>query len=190
MMPAAAAAPDDADWPCIQPLVPELTASQMWAGPPSESAESTSSADRAMAELAHQLASRSTPVEEAEAAIDRFASGLAPEERTPELTGLFRATLQLINQERGEIIAGIERYTRKQQRLADRIAQESQKLANVQPGTTPDPETQQVLDARQWDLRVFQDRQRLLTQICEQPVLLEQRAFSLSRAIQSRLEPK
>ena len=143
-----------------------------------------------MADLAQQLASRSTPVDDPEAAIDRFAGGLPPEAREPELTGLFGATLQLINQERGQIIAGIESYTRKQRRLADKITEENQKLANLQPGTTPDAETQELLDARQWDLRVFQDRQRMLTQICEQPVLLEQRAFSLSRAIQSRLESK
>ena len=79
---------------------------------------------------------------------------------------------------------------RKQRRLADKITEENRKLANLQPGTTPDAKTQELLDARQWDLRVFQDRQRMLTQICEQPVLLEQRAFSLSRAIQSRLESK
>jgi hypothetical protein len=36
---------------------------------------------------------------------------------------------------------------------------------------------------------VFEDRQRVLRQICEQPVLLEQRAFALSRAMQSELEP-
>ena len=88
-----------------------------------------------------------------------------------------------------QIIAGIKRYTVKQQHLAQNIAQDSQKLADVQPGTTPDAPTQELLQARQWDLRVFEDRRHILRQICEQPVLLEQRAFALSRAMQARLQP-
>jgi hypothetical protein len=185
--PAAAAEPADADWPCIQRLVPQLAASQMWAGPPPEGGENPSSPDGEM--LAHRLASRSMPDDEAQAAIDAFAEGLAPGERNAGLAHLFHDVLQQINQERSQIIAGIKRYTRKQQHLAEKIAQDSRKLANLQPGTTPDAPTQELLEARQWDLRVFEDRQRILTHICEQPVLLEQRAFSLSRAMQARLEP-
>jgi hypothetical protein len=185
--PAAAAEPADADWPCIQRLVPQLAASQMWAGPPPEGGENPSSPDGEM--LAHRLASRSMPDDEAQAAIDAFAEGLAPGERNAGLAHLFHDVLQQINQERSQIIAGIKRYTRKQQHLAEKIAQDSRKLANLQPGTTPDAPTQELLEERQWDLRVFEDRQRILTHICEQPVLLEQRAFSLSRAMQARLEP-
>jgi hypothetical protein len=186
---AVAAEPSDADWPCIQRLVPVLAASQMWAGPSPEGGESASSPDGEVAQLAHQLASRSTPVEEAQAAIDRFADDLAPEERNDQLARLFHDVLQQINQERSQIIAGIKRYTRRQQHLAEKIAQDSQRLADLQPGTTPDAPTQELLEERQWDLRVFEDRRQILSQICEQPVLLEQRAFSLSRAMQARLEP-
>jgi hypothetical protein len=188
-MPAVAAEPSDADWPCIQRLVPTLAVSQMWAGPSPERGESASSPDGELAQLAHRLASRSMPVEDAQAAIDEFADGLAAEQRNAELAHLFHDVLEQINQERSQIIAGIKRYTRRQQRLAEKIAQDSQKLADLQPGTTPDAQTQELLEERQWDLRVFEDRRRILTQICEQPVLLEQRAFSLSRAIQARLEP-
>jgi hypothetical protein len=187
--PAAGAEPSDADWPCIQRLVPALAASQMWAGPPAEGGEEGSSPNGELAQLADRLASRSMPDDEAQAAIDAFANGLAPDERNDQLARLFHDVLQQINQERSQIIAGIKRYTRKQQHLAEKISQDSQRLAGLQPGTTPDAQTQELLEARQWDLRVFEDRQRILTHICEQPVLLEQRAFSLSRAMQARLEP-
>ena len=187
--PAAAADPTDPDWPCIQRLVAELGVAQMWAGPPPDSVEETSSLDADLAQLAHRLASRSLPADEAQATIDRFADSLAPEARPGQLARLFHDVLQLINQERSQIIEGIKRYTRKQRHLAEKIALDSRKLAHLQPGTTPDAETQELLDARQWDLRVFEDRQRILRQICEQPVLLEERAFALSRAMQSQLEP-
>jgi hypothetical protein len=38
-----------------------------------------------------------------------------------------------------------------------------------------------------WDSRIFDDRQRLLPAVCEQPRVLEQRLFALSRAIQEEL---
>jgi hypothetical protein len=184
---AVAAAPVDPDWPCIQRLVPELTASQLWAGPALES--TTESADSpGLAGLAHELASRATPLEQAEQAINRFAGDLAPQARSAQLTLLFHEVLELINQERGQIIAGIKRYTRKQRRLADKIAQDSRQIGNLQPGTVPDAQTQELLNAKQWDVRVYEDRQHVLRQICEQPVLLDQRAFALSRAMQARLE--
>jgi hypothetical protein len=186
---APAAEPDDPDWPCIQRLVPELAASQMWGGAAPDGADDSSGADGETAQLARQLASRSMPIDQAQAAIDRFADGLPPEARNAQLAHLYHDVLQLINQERGEIIGGIKRYTRKQRNLAEKIAHDGQKLANLQPGTTPDAETQALLDQRQWDLRVFHDRQRVLSQVCEQPVLMEQRAFSLSRAMQAELEP-
>jgi hypothetical protein len=184
-MPPAAAQQDESDWPCVQRLVPELAFSQMWAGPHPDAA----SANGEIAELAPRLASRATPDDEAQAAIDRFAASLPAGQRDAQLGLLFDGVLRLINQERSEIIAGIRTYTRKQQHLAAKIAQDSRQLANLQPGTPPDAKTQALLDERQWDLRVFEDRRRILTQICEQPVLLEQRAFSLARAMQAELEP-
>jgi hypothetical protein len=186
---APAAEPETADWPCIQRLVPELAVSQMWAGPRADG-NAEPDTDGQVVQLAHQLASRSTPLEEAKAAIGRFADTLPPAERNAALAELFADVLEQINQERSDIIAGIRSYTRKQQHLAAKIAQDSQKLAGLQPGTTPDARTQELLDARQWDLRVFEERRRVLPQVCEQPVLLEQRAFALSRAVQAELEPE
>jgi len=184
----AAGAEPDPDWPCVQVLVPTLAASQLWAGPPLGVTQDVP-ADPRRAALAYQLASRATPLPQAEQAVDRFADGLAAQDRDAELTGLFHEVLALINQQRSEIIAGIKRYTRKQRRLADKIAQDNRRLAGLQPGTVPDAETAELLNERQWDLRVFEDRQHVLRQICEQPVLLDQRAFAVSRIVQARLAP-
>ncbi|RYI14311.1 MAG: hypothetical protein EON48_11985, partial [Acetobacteraceae bacterium] len=38
-----------------------------------------------------------------------------------------------------------------------------------------------------WDVRIFTDRQAQLTYVCETPVILEQRAFALGRAIAGHL---
>jgi hypothetical protein len=159
----------------------------MWAGPPPPDGQTGE--DARLAALAHSLASRATPLEQAEQAIDQFADSLPAPDRNAQLSRLFAEVLALINQERSQIIAGIKRYTRKQRRLAGKITADSQRLAGVQPGTIPDAETAALLEERQWDLRVFEDRQKAQRQICEQPVLLDQRAFAVSRALQARLAP-
>ena len=38
-----------------------------------------------------------------------------------------------------------------------------------------------------WDARIYEERERSLTYICEQPVLLEQRIFALAREIMMHL---
>jgi hypothetical protein len=43
---------------------------------------------------------------------------------------------------------------------------------------------QQTID---WDSRIFDDRERLLPTICQQPSVIEQRLFALSRALQEDL---
>ena len=63
-------------------------------------------------------------------------------------------------------------------------------LGEIDPNAT-DPKLveqraaiQQQID---WDSRVFDDRQRLLPVVCEQPRVIEQRVFALSRALQEQL---
>ena len=45
-----------------------------------------------------------------------------------------------------------------------------------------------LLAEQGWDIRVFEDRRSSLGYLCEQPVLLEQRAFALARTIAGHLE--
>ena len=49
-------------------------------------------------------------------------------------------------------------------------------------------ERESLIAERDWDIRIYDDRRGSLTYLCEQPVLLEQRAFTLARTIVSHLE--
>ena len=113
----------------------------------------------------------------------------APAPRGPRLGLLFTASLEIINGERSDQIEGIKRYARRQQTLAKRIAAESAKLGNLPPGpdVVPPPELADIKQARDWDIRVFEERQRSLKYLCDQPVALEQRAFALARALEAKL---
>ena len=56
-------------------------------------------------------------------------------------------------------------------------------------GSSGRPARRQELEQqRLWDIRIYEDRERSLTYICEQPVLLEQRVFALAREIMGHLE--
>jgi hypothetical protein len=176
----------DPDWPCVQRLVPELALGQMWNGPPPPEGVFWQS-DPQVASLALELAGQ--PPEESAPAIDAFVAAQVPEQRGPRLALLFVAALEVINGERADQIDGIKRYARSQQALARRIAEESAELGNLPPGrdVVPPPELADVKQTRDWDIRVFEDRQRSLKHLCDQPVALEQRAFALARALEAKL---
>lgn len=183
--PAAAATGDEPDWPCVQRLVPEIAAGMIWAGPPLDAVNGSAEEPEIRA-LAAELAARRVPLTEAERQVAEFAASLDGKARNQALTRLFAQTLSIINQDRSAIIGGIRRFARGQQALAERIAAQNAKLHEFTP--------QQILERdaliaeRDWDIRVYDDRQSALPHLCEQPVLLEQRAFALSRAIASHLE--
>jgi hypothetical protein len=84
---------------------------------------------------------------------------------------------------------GIERYTRKQKEFADQIRSEILELRSLQD--RPDQEQSKVdeLTSRvEWDTRIFEERRKTIGFVCEVPVQIEQRLFTLARAIQQGLE--
>ena len=184
---SSAPAAAEGDWPCIQRKVDELTAAQMWDGPALETVVNWRD-DPAVAALAAELAQRRMPLEEAASRIERFAAE-AGRDRDAKLTALFARVLDRINAERGRLVAGIERYARKQRELAERIKTTGLAVAarRAQPTANgaPLPELEESL---RWDTRIYDERQAALAYVCESPTLLEQRAFALAREIRSRLD--
>lgn len=192
LMPALASGPvlaaDDADWPCIQRLVPEIAAGVVWAGPLLDAITTHWATDTDVAPLAAKLAARTTPPAVIEQEAKALAARLDGKVRAEKLSLLFIGTLEIINGDRARVIADIGRYARGQRQLAERVATESKELQTL-TGTPADPAAVADLEARRnWDLRVFDDRHKVLSQVCEQPVLLEQHAFTLGRIIAATLE--
>ena len=175
---AWAASSEDPDWPCIQRLVPRITAAQVWAGP--EPNPEAGQGDLEVSRLASQMAARRTPLGDTEKLVEDFAEAQPKEAVNEKLTALFGRTLQIINRDRASIIAGIKRFSQRQRALTERIRETRAQLQQVSGGDTDDSELMELLN---WDLRIFDERERSLTYLCEQPVLLEQRAFALGRTI-------
>lgn len=173
------------DWPCVQRLVPEILAGQIWSGPALEGAQAASEQEGLVATLVDPR----KPVEEVRAAVADYAASVPEAEREQALVALFKASLQAINDRRSDLIEGIQRYGRRQRALAEQIAAETRELEQARrDGTAPPERIADLEQAQSWDTRVFADRQRSLTLVCDQPVLLEQRAFALAQIIQGELK--
>ncbi len=173
-----AAASEDPDWPCIQRLVPRISAAQVWAGPEPDPAGWQG--DIEVSRLATKLAARRTPLGEADKLIEAFAEAQPGEAVNQKLTALFGRTLQVINQDRASIIAGIKRFSARQRSLAERIRGTRAKLRNVDESAPEEADLRELLT---WDLRLFDEREKSMIYLCEQPVLLEQRAFAIGRSV-------
>ena len=133
-----------------------------------------------------ELAARRVPLEQAAAQVEQFARGLAAERKNEQLTRLFARTLEIINRDRSSIVQGIKKYARGQRALADRITARNEQLIGLAAGQALERDA--LLAERDWELRIYEDRRAAQGYLCEQPVLLEQRAFALARAIAGHLE--
>ncbi len=184
-----AADPADAavQWPCAQRKVPTISGGTIWSGPSLDEGKDWEE-DRTVAELAQKLASRRLPLDQVDPLVADFAKE-AGKDKDKKLTELFVGTLDVINGNRTEILEGIMRYARGQERLAERMRKEadaiSEKMSDVQ-GPTGIAATEKNPDFA-WDQRIFKERRQALTYVCETPTLLERRAYEVAKRIQAQL---
>src|SRR3954449_8239380 len=108
--PALAADPRYPDWPCNQIKVPEMSVAAGWAGPPIDDVESAREQDPAIRNLVAQLAARRTPLEDAQKMISDTITGDAAE-RQRKAQVIFAGLFKALNQERIEVMNGIERFS-------------------------------------------------------------------------------
>ena len=182
--PAWAATGTDPEWPCIQRKQPHLSLGQIWTGPVPDDRITELARDPRIDALAARLEQRRLPLEEAEAEIAEFAKGADD----AQLTALMVAIFGKIEPDRTALIDGIARYGRSQVALSRRI--EDRRAAMTELEAAPDPDFDAIdaaEEALDWDQRIFTERQQSLTYVCETPVILEQRAFALGRAIAGHL---
>jgi hypothetical protein len=186
--PLWAADPRYPDWPCMQAKVPEISVIAVWAGPALDDAESAWRNDQRVRDLIARLAPRRLSIEEAQKIIAGFITGNA-DEREQKGALLFAGLFERLNRERTEIMNGLERLTRRQRELAERIRSDISELHKVQDTTAPDEaRVRELGDHVQWSTRIFEDRQKTVRFVCEVPTLIEQRLFALGRAVQQAME--
>ena len=174
-------------WPCAQRKVSTISAGTIWSGPDVAQGKDWDQ-DNDVAGLAQKLASRRLPLDEADPLITGFAKQ-AGADKDKKLTELFVGVLDIINDSRGDILQGITRYAQGQERLAERMRTESDKISEAQSdvqGPTGVAATEANRDFA-WDQRIFKERKQALSYVCETPSLLERRAYEIGKRIQAQL---
>jgi hypothetical protein len=183
-----AGAANQGDWPCVQRKVAEISLAAIWTGPQPSGAALKWRDDVAVASLVPLLAARRTSDTEARQAISDLAAS-AGKLKQLKLLALVEGLVETINAERVDVIAGLERFGRAQKDLANALRKQNADLSNLRNDPQADPaKLSQQAEQLQWNLRIFDERQKSLRFVCEVPVMLEQRLFSLSKDVQKSLE--
>jgi hypothetical protein len=175
------------DWPCMQPKVPELSAAAMWSGPSIADVGNSWQDDSKVRELVDMIATRRTPLETAQKAIADFMTGTdAEKERKAKL--VFAGVFDTLGDQRREVMGGLERVSRKETDLAEKIKSDVTNLRELQDKPDADQsEVKSLASEIEWSTRVFEDRRKTIRYVCEVPATIEQRLFALARSIQQNL---
>jgi hypothetical protein len=175
---AARSANTDANWPCQQVKVADLSVAAFWNGATVETQVSA---------LVDLITQRRMPLEEAQQRVVDFAKS-AGDHRTLRLLAVFTGVFEVLNGERGKVIEGLDRFGDRQKSLAASLRQEGEALRAAQVIVPPDDArvadlTKQIL----WDTQVFESRRTSLRFACDVPSIIEQRLYGISQTIQQQM---
>lgn len=186
--PAGGAAAAEPEWPCVQRYVPEISAGALWTGPPLDSASESGQENEAVRALIARLVEYEVDAEKGARAIDEFAATLGADKDTV-LTQLFSGLLDKFNSVRARMLKGTKNFHRRQQKVVARITELEVEMRDLDSeGVALGDERRQKLDEElTWNVRVFEEREKLTPYICEEPVLLEQKLGALARAIEGHV---
>lgn len=182
---AEAATFNDPTWPCQQRKVEQLSLGLMWPKPlPDKSGgESDAGLSPDAKELVSQLELRRISLEEADKLVATFVEH-HPDVTTDLMGEIFADVFDRLGTTRHKIIAGIGRYSKKQIALAEKIDKTRAEMDNLTAASEPDYDKVDKLEEQlDWDERVYKDRSRSLTYVCETPVLIEKRLYALAQIL-------
>jgi hypothetical protein len=185
---AAPPGPRDPDWPCQQIKVPRISLAAIWSGPPVDLQQSDWRQDQQVVDLVHDVAQRRVPIEQAQDRIHAFAQQ-ANEQKQPKLLEVMAGLFGVLDDERGTVMLGLNRFGVRQKELATAIRADNEKLRTLQTDSSADAsEVNRMVQQVTWDAEVFRDRQQALSYACDVPGKIEQRLFALARIIQQELQ--
>jgi hypothetical protein len=178
------------NWPCAQPKVPQMSIAAIWDGPPIADIGNAWEDNPVLKDLVVRLVARRTSLDEAQKAIAGFITG-DPSEKQDKAKKLIAGLFDTLNQQRAEVIRGIERVDQKQKDLADKIRSDVSTLRELQDKPEQDQSRINALSGEvEWSTRIFEERRKTIRYVCEVPTAIEQRTFALARTIRQALDGK
>ena len=185
--PAGAAEFDDPTWPCVQRKVERLSPGLMWAHPiPGDRAPDPALRAEIDA-LAARLALRRLPEAELPPLIEAFTEDHGAGANL--LGRVFARTFERLDRTRTALIRGIGEFSLHQIALTERIDAARDEMDALMEAQAPDFDRVDALEEQvDWDERIWTDRQRSLTYVCETPVLIERRLYAVAQMLAAAVE--
>ena len=166
----------DPEWPCVQRLILEVSPAVMWPIPVEEGMDSAYRQDTQIRALAEQLGDIETFTDTHRQSIADFATGISEAEREQKLTLLATGVVDVSNRIRKDYIRGIKRYTGQQIAISQQIEDTLNELSLLESGNvnSSGQSRQEIEETLRWHERVYDQRERNIQLLCEEPVELEQ----------------
>lgn len=176
----------DPTWPCVQRKVDRLSVGLMWPDPPA-APDLSDEVSTAVDDLVARLSLRRIPVEDLPPYVAAFTEAHGHDRAL--LGHVFSEVFDRLARTRSTVIAGIEDYSLDQIALSERIDAARVEMDTQMAGDDPDFDRVDALEEQiDWDQRIYTDRQRSLTYVCETPVLLEKRLYSIAQMLAAAAE--
>ena len=173
------------DWPCAQRLVETLSAGSYWTGPRVVNPDWRN--DEPLFTLVTELVDRDTPDADGLTKLAGYADAVPPVQRASKLPALFSAIVDQTNDQRTPLIQRLEQLGRRQRGMGGTIGAISTKI-DAMPAT--DPNRDDVVGERDFDVRAFQDTQHTMRYACEVAPAVARRLGRYARALEAKLAAK
>ena len=171
----------DPTWPCIQRKVEGLSVGLMWPHPIAPVTLDAATED-AVDESVARLTLRRIEVSEVASDVAAFVQAHGSDEAL--LGHVFEAAFDRLAGTRTRILQGIEDYSLSQIALSERIGAAREEMDRIMATDAPDFDRVDTLEKQvDWDERIYDDRRRSLTYVCETPVLLEKRLYAIAQLL-------
>jgi len=114
--------------------------------------------------------------------IEEFVDSIDESQREYQLTLLATGIVDVSNGVRKDFIDGIKRYTRQQIVIAEQIEASLNELSELDEQTGDATAAQQeIRETLRWHERVYDQRERSIQLLCEEPVELEEKLSEVLR---------
>ena len=140
-----------------------------------------------MKELSDALALRRVPLEDLRPTVEAFANR---HKGDPDALGqVFMTVFDSLNSRRTRIINGIGDFSLRQIALAEKIEDARVEMTLQLAKDAPDFDKVDALEKQlDWDQVIYSDRQQSIQYLCETPVIIEKRLFTIAQMLQQLVQ--
>lgn len=183
MLAAVGPPPADPDWPCVQRLVPVVTAGSLWAG---HTAAGDWRADPAIADVVAAVAPRNRPAEAGLSRLEAYIPTVPLADRPAKLAQVFAGLVDQTNIQRTQAIERLRAVARRQRVMTEGTSRVTAELRALPPDTAA-ATREELVSRRTLMIREYEEVERIVRYSCEIPVQLESRLGQFLQVLQRGL---